>query len=314
MGRAAVLEQSEDFLEVASFLVAAGLDRYTSLFLEHGFDCMETVQEMEERHMQAIGMATGHMLKLRKKLRERKMPSESKPFESKNGEMSMGNTKRVAFQSGQDHTPERVSGTLFEGQEAAASFQEALLARRGDTRPKMGEMEGTSLLDGHFDETEAAASFQEALLAWRGGGKAAAPASAAISPQPQKVAGSFWSSMGTTELNVERCVTPVHPAWTDVVAPVPHGPASGGETLCCYHCYKRFYARYAVERSSPLFEGETKFLCSEGCANLWTAVMDAKAEQMQRRREQLERIDEILRVVEMEESPTLLLTGQAMKL
>merc|ERR1712136_577603 len=79
---------------------------------------------------QAIGMATGHMLKLRKKLRERKMPSESKPFESKNGEMSMGNTKRVAFQSGQDHTPERVSGTLFEGQEAAASFQEAFLAWR----------------------------------------------------------------------------------------------------------------------------------------------------------------------------------------
>ena len=150
---------------------------------------------------------------------------------------------------------------------------------------------GTSLLDGHFDETEAAASFQEALLAWRGGGKAAAAASAAISPLPQKVAGSFWSSMETTELNVERCATPVHPAWTDDVAPVPHGPASGGETLCCYHCYKRFHARFTVERSSPLIEGEIKFLCS--------------AEQMQRRREQLERIEEILRVVEMEESPTL---------
>ena len=95
--RAAVFEQYEDFLEVASFLVAAGLNRHTSLFLEHGFDCMETVQDMEESHMQAIVMATGHMLKLRKTLRERQMPSGFTPFESKNGEMSMGNTKRVAI-------------------------------------------------------------------------------------------------------------------------------------------------------------------------------------------------------------------------
>ena len=65
------------------------------------------------------------------------------------------------------HTPGRDSGSIFEGHfdegEAAGSFQEALLAWRGDTRPKMGEMENTSLLDGHFDETEAAVIFQKAL-------------------------------------------------------------------------------------------------------------------------------------------------------
>ena len=81
------------------------------------------------------------------------------------------------------HTLGRVSGSIFEGHfdegEAAGSFQEALLAWRGDTRPKMGEMESTSLLDGLFDETEAAVIFQKALLAWCGGGNAAAAATAA---------------------------------------------------------------------------------------------------------------------------------------
>ena len=81
------------------------------------------------------------------------------------------------------HTPGRVTGSIFEGHfdegEAAGCFQEALLAWRGDTRPKMGEMESTSLLDGLFDETEAAVIFQEALLAWCGGGNVAATATAA---------------------------------------------------------------------------------------------------------------------------------------
>ena len=80
------------------------------------------------------------------------------------------------------HTPGRVSGSIFEGHfdegEAAGSFQKALLAWRGDTMPKMVEMESTSLLDGHFDETEAAVIFLEVLLAWCVGGNAAAAAAA----------------------------------------------------------------------------------------------------------------------------------------
>ena len=43
----------------------------------------------------------------------------------------------------------------------------------------MGEMESTSLLNGHLYEREAAVIFQEALLAWCGGDNAAAAATAA---------------------------------------------------------------------------------------------------------------------------------------
>ena len=75
------------------------------------------------------------------------------------------------------YTVKESSADMDEG-EAAGSFQEALLAWRGDARPKMGEMESTSLLDGHIDETETAVIFQKNLLAWCGGGNAAAAATA----------------------------------------------------------------------------------------------------------------------------------------
>ena len=101
-------------------------------------------------------------------------------YTAKESSTDMEHCKKIAAPG---HTPGRVSGSIFEGHfdegEAAGSFQEALLAWRGDTRPKMGEMESTSLLDGHFDETEAAVIFQEALLAWCGGCNAAATATAA---------------------------------------------------------------------------------------------------------------------------------------
>merc|ERR1719482_1078126 len=68
--QAALHRQSRESMEVEAFLAGLGLDRYVSLFLEHGFDCMEVVKEMQESHMQEIGMATGHILKLKKKLSE----------------------------------------------------------------------------------------------------------------------------------------------------------------------------------------------------------------------------------------------------
>jgi len=54
--QAAVSQQEDESVEVESFLAGLSLDRYTGLFLEHGFDCMEVVSEMTEEHMREIGM------------------------------------------------------------------------------------------------------------------------------------------------------------------------------------------------------------------------------------------------------------------
>jgi len=67
---ATMLQQSNDLKEVSTFLFQLGLGHYLGLFLKHGFDCMEVVQEMQEKHMREIGMALGHILKLKKRLDE----------------------------------------------------------------------------------------------------------------------------------------------------------------------------------------------------------------------------------------------------
>merc|ERR1740117_566543 len=71
--------QSKEGLEVNAFLAGLGLDRYVSIFMDNGFDCMEVVELMEESHMREMGMATGHALKLRKKLEELNPPPAPAP-------------------------------------------------------------------------------------------------------------------------------------------------------------------------------------------------------------------------------------------
>ncbi|CAK0825731.1 unnamed protein product [Prorocentrum cordatum] len=46
---------SPEAAEVEAFLASSGLDRYLGPFLEHGFDCMDVVRDMEESHMRDVG-------------------------------------------------------------------------------------------------------------------------------------------------------------------------------------------------------------------------------------------------------------------
>merc|ERR1712061_983241 len=79
-----------------------------------------------------------------------------------------------------------------------------------------------------------------------------------------------------------------------------HGPAPGDEKLCCYQCYKQFYAKHAVERHSPLPEGGVKRLCSEACAERWISAMQEKMEALQNRQQQLGKMQEMQRAMEEE--------------
>ncbi|CAJ1386121.1 unnamed protein product [Effrenium voratum] len=248
--QAAMQSQDRDALEVEAFLCSLKLDRYVVLFMEHGFDCMDVVKEMEEEHMQQIGMATGHILKLRKRL------AEFKPKKASEG-AEKDLTRKV-------------------------SFSEA-------PKPKETEAAGfsKSLLEGAFDEEDSAASFQEALKAWRGG--------AAEAP------GSFWSSLGGSDVNLERASTPSKlPA--ESTAAETSNVALGEEKLCCYQCFKQFYAQFAVEREDETAGGQRR-LCSEACADAWCAAARAKAEAFEKRQLQLQQMQEMQRAMAEEEAP-----------
>jgi hypothetical protein len=280
--QAAMQQHSKEGLEVEAFLASLGLDRYVSLFMEHGFDCIEVVQEMEESHMRDIGMAAGHALKLRKRLAELKPAPAPQPAPRAappavaTGASAGATQKRVSF-GDTEQAPPPCSGTAT-----------------GDG--------GGSLLDGHYDEEEQTRGFQEAIRAWREGGKPAkaeAPVAA-----PKLSAGSFWNCVGGDEVNLDRCSTPVStPAGTMTLASeTQHDPAPSEEKLVCYRCYKQFYAKYCVERASPLPDGSIRRLCSESCANLWIATMNAKAEEFLQRQEKLAKLQEMKRVMDYEAS------------
>lgn len=279
--QAAVRQQSKEAQEVETFMADLKLDRYTGLLLENGFDCMEIVREMEESHMREIGMSAGHALKLRKRLEELRPPRP--PPEG------LGSSaRRVTFGAQATLLPARGGGT------ASA---------------EAGEGAGP-LKEGAFDEQESAASFQDALRAWREG--RSTPSAGASSPggvgvgspggggatssSSPKVAGSFWSTVGGEDMDLKSAATPTKPPEHE-------------EKLCCYQCYRQFFAKHAVERSSPPEAGGPKRLCSEACAERWVLAVQAKAKAMRQRQESMDKMQAMERLMEearrAAESPAL---------
>eukprot|EP00927_Polykrikos_kofoidii_P010358 TRINITY_DN14372_c3_g1_i1.p1 TRINITY_DN14372_c3_g1~~TRINITY_DN14372_c3_g1_i1.p1 ORF type:complete len:458 (-),score=93.34 TRINITY_DN14372_c3_g1_i1:191-1564(-) len=293
--QAAVQQQSSASSDVELFLAELKLDRYFRLFVEHGFDCIEVVQEMEEIHMREIGMATGHILKLKKHLAELNgtaattCSSQASSFSAGGAGVDAATTRRHASFG---------SAKTLDAKPTATS--------RGATSP--------GLLDGVFDEGESAASFQEALRAWRSGshsGTSGSPGSPRAM-EPNSVSGSagettqelnsycFWSSVGDGEIDLKRATTPLHElppelrqTGTQSTTEKPESQGNGTpreEKLCCYQCYKQFYTGHAVKQRSPLPDGVVRQLCSEECAERWTAAMKMKAEALRKRQEQIERM------------------------
>merc|ERR1712008_190278 len=240
-----------------------------------------------------IGMAAGHILKLRKRLAELSpQPSGGKlvaltEVQRRDGRPSTGTERRVSFGGSESK----------EAPKAATCRQQ-----------------GSAVLDGGtFDEAESAASFQEALRAWREGrtddcvreqatyaeGRGAAnvnlDGSARTSP------GSFWSNLGTGEMDLLRVSTPVHTATPSTAPPVQaevqRSPGAGEEKVCCYQCFKQLYAKYAILRDceAPELGGKmvARRLCSESCAERLDQANQAKAEAQKKRQETLEKLQQM---------------------
>mmetsp|Transcript_100132 Transcript_100132/g.254686 ORF Transcript_100132/g.254686 Transcript_100132/m.254686 type:complete len:429 (-) Transcript_100132:104-1390(-) len=264
--QAAMQHQSQDTREVETFLSNLKLDRYVGIFMENGLDSMDVVMDMQESHMREIGMAVGHILKLQKSL------NELRPAPAATSE------RRVNF-----------------GVTEVADSNTAVA--KPPAAPATATAASCSLTDGAFDEAESAASFQDALRAWRGG--KSEPAEAA----PKRAPGSFWSSVGESEVDLVRCSTPSRPpteaAKLDSTTQGDAAPSE--EKLCCYNCYKQFYKQFAVVRCSPsdvpptpsgAGAGARRLLCSEVCADRWIVAMEQKAEAQRKRQEEMDALRE----------------------
>eukprot|EP00438_Fugacium_kawagutii_P023530 Skav207263 [mRNA] locus=scaffold2560:231280:233181:- [translate_table: standard] len=112
------------------------------------------------------------------------------------------------------------------------------------------------LLDGNFNEEDSAASFQEALQAWRKGAK--------VDQSPEKLpdvkaVGSFWSTLGGSEVNLERAFAADSMA---SMAEISGSGSPGASTPGKLPAESQSAETYAVERPDPSGGGMKK-LCSE---------------------------------------------------
>jgi len=221
---ARLAQQSDSQREVADFLEGLGLSRYVSLFMDHGFDEMETVFEIEEGHMDKMGIAMGHKLKIAKKLRELRPPPP--PVQPRGGP---GRRVQLAAE--------------------AETVQEPAPA-----------LPSGSLLDGEYDEAEQAASFAAAVAAWRTGGEEPrAQPPEQTSPPKASNPSSFWASMGGSQYGAADAPAAVRPgtAESGVAASVGSPDKPRG---VCYRCFRQFYkdgdAQFCSEECSDAHEQE----------------------------------------------------------
>eukprot|EP00931_Biecheleriopsis_adriatica_P043357 TRINITY_DN2478_c0_g1_i5.p1 TRINITY_DN2478_c0_g1~~TRINITY_DN2478_c0_g1_i5.p1 ORF type:complete len:640 (-),score=156.89 TRINITY_DN2478_c0_g1_i5:507-2375(-) len=69
VARNAELQQNADRNPVVIFLRDIGLSQYAPALLQDGFDDMETLLEIKEEHLKAIGFLPGHILKVKRHLK-----------------------------------------------------------------------------------------------------------------------------------------------------------------------------------------------------------------------------------------------------
>lgn len=62
-------KMEEEIPEVVSFLEPIGLQKYTSTFLENGIEDLETILELKDQHLDAIGVPLGYKLKILKRIK-----------------------------------------------------------------------------------------------------------------------------------------------------------------------------------------------------------------------------------------------------
>ena len=63
--------------EVDKFLKSMGLEKYSKIMNENGIDDLEILQELNETHLEELGIVLGHRLKILKKIKEMNEPQKN---------------------------------------------------------------------------------------------------------------------------------------------------------------------------------------------------------------------------------------------
>jgi len=64
-----VVAQPQSFPEVSEFLASINLEKYESKLTENGIEDLETILELNDTHLDAIGIPLGYKLKILKRIK-----------------------------------------------------------------------------------------------------------------------------------------------------------------------------------------------------------------------------------------------------
>mmetsp|Transcript_22843 Transcript_22843/g.57757 ORF Transcript_22843/g.57757 Transcript_22843/m.57757 type:complete len:817 (-) Transcript_22843:334-2784(-) len=182
---AALQKQKSDLAEVGEVLARLGLTKYADAFEENGFDSKDVILEMNEDHMQELGMAMGHRIKLRKWIEKHQEEAAAQL------PAATSSSRKVVVVAGEqsEALKGRSSGSSTSSGGGGGILKKSMPARLRDEveRSKSTTViglgtSGGSLLDGEYDEAAQAASFKEAVAAWRQQKPAAADVTTANAP------------------------------------------------------------------------------------------------------------------------------------
>ena len=142
----ALKEQNEqsNYEEVDHFLKAAGGLKYRELFIDNGVEDLETILELDEKHLEQMSVPLGHKLKIMKRIKD------------------------IRQERGMYVPPSRQAGTT--PREVVKDSSSAVNDQGSTTATVEVKKEGGSLFDGDYDEEEQQRQFQQALDEWRNKG------------------------------------------------------------------------------------------------------------------------------------------------
>lgn len=64
------MQNNEQFGEVAEFLQSIKLDKYFEKLVDNGIEDLETILELQDQHIEQIGIPLGHKLKIIKRIKD----------------------------------------------------------------------------------------------------------------------------------------------------------------------------------------------------------------------------------------------------
>ena len=76
---------SSEFPEIEEFLASINLQKYKDRFLENGIEDYETVLELNDSHLDAIGIPLGYKLKIIKRIKTMRQERGMSTPESRQG-------------------------------------------------------------------------------------------------------------------------------------------------------------------------------------------------------------------------------------